>query len=142
MKKHNLIKESLIKHTTTKENILNNILTIIREDEHIEAESLRNSTLILELLQRKKMYGYEIAKEIELKSQGALSFKEGELYPLLHNLEITGLLTSCWVDNSSDNTASRKYYKITTKGKNQLTQEKELLNKLNAFNNPTLEVLS
>lgn len=142
MRKNDLVRESLIKHTANKENLLNNILTIVRKEEELESETRKNSMFILELLHRKKMYGYEIAKEIELKSQGILSFKEGELYPLLHDLEIDGLLKSCWLENSSDNIGTRKYYEITTKGLNQLSGERELTPKLNTFNSTTMEVLS
>lgn len=45
------------------------------------------STLILSLLNERPMYGYEMIKELEAKSEGIFSFKEGTIYPILHNLE-------------------------------------------------------
>jgi len=42
------------------------------------------------------MYGYQILRELEDKSQGYFKYKEGTLYPALHRLEKTGLLTGRW----------------------------------------------
>ena len=55
----------------------------------VNKELLKGSTtvLILSLLNRKDMYGYEMIKEIGLRSNGVFSLKEGTLYPILHNLE-------------------------------------------------------
>ncbi|MDT3702183.1 MAG: helix-turn-helix transcriptional regulator, partial [Thermincola sp.] len=45
----------------------------------INKELLKGSTaiLILSLLERQDMYGYEMIKEIEKRSNGVFSFKEG-----------------------------------------------------------------
>ncbi|TET86890.1 MAG: PadR family transcriptional regulator, partial [Dehalococcoidia bacterium] len=43
-------------------------------------------TLLLSLLKNQSMYGYQIIKEIEKRSQGYFRFKEGTLYPALHRL--------------------------------------------------------
>ncbi|WP_291565853.1 PadR family transcriptional regulator, partial [Clostridium sp. UBA2485] len=45
----------------------------------ISKELLKGSTviLILSLLKEKPMYGYEMIKEIEEKSSGVFTFKEG-----------------------------------------------------------------
>ena len=78
----------------------------------INKELLKGSTtvLILSILNRKDMYGYEMIKEIDLRSKGIFSFKEGTLYPILHNLENANYIESYW-DNSSIG-RKRKYYKI------------------------------
>lgn len=83
---------------------------------NVNKELLKGSTiiLILRLLEDKPMYGYEMIKEIEKKSNGVFSFKEGTLYPILHSLEIDGLIDSYWSDG--DGKRKRKYYKITSKG--------------------------
>lgn len=90
----------------------------------INKELLKGSTtvLILSILNRKDMYGYEMIKEIDLLSKGIFSFKEGTLYPILHNLENANYIESYW-DNSSIG-RKRKYYKITNDGKNLLLEKK------------------
>ena len=52
-------------------------------------EMLKGSTetLLLSLLKNQPMYGYQIIKELEKKSQGYFRFREGTLYPALHRLE-------------------------------------------------------
>ena len=50
------------------------------------------STLVLQLLSRKKMYGYEIIQELEILSGGLFEFKEGTLYPLLHAHDRKGIV--------------------------------------------------
>ena len=81
------------------------------------------STLVLQLLSRKKMYGYEIIKDLEILSGGLFEFKEGTLYPLLHNLEESGFVSSEWVGEAG--TRQRKYYFITKNGRSHLKEKKE-----------------
>lgn len=90
----------------------------------INKELLKGSTtvLILSILNRKDMYGYEMIKEIDLLSKGIFSFKEGTLYPILHNLENASYIESYWDDSSSGR--KRKYYKITNDGKKLLLEKK------------------
>lgn len=90
----------------------------------INKELLKGSTtvLILSILNRKNMYGYEMIKEIDLLSKGIFSFKEGTLYPILHNLENANYIESYWDDSSSGR--KRKYYKITNDGKKLLLEKK------------------
>jgi len=91
----------------------------------VNKELLKGSTtiLILSLLERKEMYGYEMIKEIEIKSSGVFSFKEGTLYPILHSLESEGLVEAFWLEG--EGTRKRKYYRITEKGKGQLKEKQE-----------------
>ena len=55
-------------------------------------ELIKGSTdsLLLYLLGQQPMYGYQIIKELEKRSQGYFQFKEGTLYPALHRLEKAG----------------------------------------------------
>ena len=91
----------------------------------INKELLKGSTaiLILSLLDRKHMYGYEMIKEIERRSNGVFSFKEGTLYPILHSLESENIIESYWDDKES--CRKRKYYMITSKGKLHLKEKQE-----------------
>jgi PadR family transcriptional regulator PadR len=74
-------------------------------------------TLILTLLGEQPMYGYQIAKEVERRSEGALRFRQGLLYPALHQLEREGLVESEWRVSSQG--PRRKYYRLTAKGKRE-----------------------
>ena len=71
-------------------------------------------SLLLSLIGQQPMYGYQILKELEEKSQGYFKFKEGTLYPALHHLEKAGLATSEW--QLSPSGRQRNYYYITDKG--------------------------
>lgn len=79
--------------------------------------------LILSLLDETDRYGYEIIKELDLRSDKAFQFKEGSLYPVLHKLENGGLVKSYIA--KGDTGRERRYYRITKKGKRQLVEEKE-----------------
>lgn len=81
------------------------------------------STLVLTLLARKQMYGYEIIKELEILSQGLFEMREGTLYPILHTLEEAGYVESKWV--GKEGTRQRRYYGITKNGKAFLKEKKE-----------------
>ena len=91
----------------------------------VNKELLKGSTatLVMQLLSRKKMYGYEIIKELELLSAGLFELREGTLYPILHNLEESGLVTAEWVGN--DGERQRKYYLLTKTGRGQLKEKKK-----------------
>ncbi len=56
------------------------------------------------------MYGYEMIKELELRSEQVFSLKEGTLYPILHALEAEDLIESYWEETESQR--KRKYYSM------------------------------
>lgn len=91
----------------------------------VNKELLKGSThiLILSLLNRRSMYGYEMIKEIEQRSGQVFSFKEGTLYPLLHSLEAEGTIESYWEETNSQR--KRKYYRITDQGRNVLEEKQK-----------------
>ena len=60
------------------------------------------------------MYGYQIVKEVDQRSSGYFAFKEGTLYPALHRLERDKLVDGQWQETL--NGARRRYYQITAKG--------------------------
>jgi len=74
--------------------------------------------LILSLLAEQPMYGYQIARELEQRSEGYFEMKEGLLYPALHRMEQEGLLKSEW--RRVGGSRRRRYYSITDKGKKVL----------------------
>ncbi|BAU28354.1 PadR family transcriptional regulator [Aneurinibacillus soli] len=91
----------------------------------INKELLKGSTplLILAMLEKRDMYGYEMITEIEQASAGIFQFKEGTLYPLLHALEADGLIVSYWSEGVG--ARRRKYYRITPRGGSRLAERKE-----------------
>lgn len=90
----------------------------------IDKELLKGNTslLILRLLAKEDMYGYQITKELELASDNAFSLKEGTLYPILHSLEKEGLVTGYLEETES--ARKRRYYHITEKGRESFAQKK------------------
>lgn len=81
-----------------------------------------SNSLLLCLLEEQPMYGYQIVKELEARSQGYLKFKEGTLYPALHRLEKSGLIAGKW--QRLPNGRQRRYYHVTDKGHAKLAREK------------------
>lgn len=72
-------------------------------------------TLILSLLSRRDMYGYELAKFVREKSEDQFELKEGTLYLSLKRLEKNSWITSYWGDEQGPG-GRRKYYKLTPIG--------------------------
>jgi PadR family transcriptional regulator PadR len=91
----------------------------------INKELMKGSTsiLILSLLEKEDMYGYQITQELRRKSQDVFEMKEGTLYPMLHGLENEKAIEAYWLD--ADNGKHRKYYKLTKDGKKLLKHKKE-----------------
>jgi len=81
-----------------------------------------SDSLLLCLMEQQPMYGYQIIKELEKKSQGYFKFKEGTLYPALHRLEKAGLILGKW--QMLPNSRQRRYYYITAKGHSKLVLER------------------
>jgi len=79
--------------------------------------------VVLEILSRGAMYGYELSEAINQRSGNVLTLGRGTLYPLLYNLEAKGLVAAEWRD--SENNRRRRYYTITGKGQTQLASHKE-----------------
>lgn len=78
--------------------------------------------LVLAVLARGENYGYALLREVERLSGGALDWREGMLYPVLHRLEREGLIESSW--RTAENRKRRKYYTITYRGREALTGER------------------
>ena len=78
--------------------------------------------LILSVLSTKKMYGYQIMRELEQRSEGYFTMTAALLYPALHQLELDGFLKSEW--QAGQGKRKRKYYSITPKGRKALIARK------------------
>ena len=79
--------------------------------------------VVLEILSRGEMYGYELSEAIENRSGDILTLGRGTLYPLLYNLEAKGLVVA--ETRKSDNGRKRRYYSITSTGLEQLAAKKD-----------------
>jgi len=80
------------------------------------------ASLLLCLIGYQPMYGYQIIKELEKRSQGYFNLKEGTLYPALHRLERAGLIQGKWQVLPSGQ--QRKYYHLTDKGLSILVEKR------------------
>ena len=77
--------------------------------------------LILHVLSKGPRHGYRIAKQIKQESEGVLDFREGTLYPALHNLEQDGLLEAYTEEEKG---RTRRYYRLTESGRATLERER------------------
>ncbi len=69
--------------------------------------------LILSLLSRRAMYGYELVQAIRASTNATLEFGEGSVYPILHRLEAEGILAA---KRETVAGRSRVVYRVTGKG--------------------------
>ena len=77
------------------------------------------------------MYGYQIAKHIEIRKERVLMMKQGALYPVLRSLESSGLLESKVEPSVSG--PPRRYYSITVAGRETLTQWEAIWHETKTF---------
>ena len=85
------------------------------------AAELMKGTVVpvtLKLLSERPMYGYEILKEVNERSNNVLAWKEATLYPWLHRLEQDGVIRSEW--SAAPGGRRRKYYSLTRRGTSEL----------------------
>jgi PadR family transcriptional regulator PadR len=73
--------------------------------------------LVLRLLQKEEMYGYEIVQAIRSRTGEVIAVGEGVVYPVLHGLEREGALTS---RRKTVSNRSRIYYSVTKLGARRL----------------------
>jgi PadR family transcriptional regulator PadR len=75
--------------------------------------------LVLQLLARRPMHGYELVQAIKWSTHEALGFGEGCIYPILHRLEADQLLSARREIVSG---RSRVIYRVTDKGRKQFAE--------------------
>ena len=86
--------------------------------------------LILQTLQWGPQHGYGITQAIKANSGDVLRVDTGSLYPALHRLERQKWIGSEW--KTSENNQRVKVYKLTAKGKRQLSSERSRWEQLTA----------
>jgi len=85
-------------------------------------------TIILNLLQEKDMYGYELVSVIKDRSNNLFNIKEATLYSVLQRLESKELISSYLGEKSHGR--KRRYYQMTSLGKAYL---KEMIKEWNVL---------
>jgi transcriptional regulator len=90
----------------------------------LEAELRKGSAelLVLGVLQEGSRHGYDIARVIEERSDGAITFHSATLYPTLYRLEHKKLITGRWVEKAGQR--RRRFYRITPAGRAALGKQR------------------
>ena len=81
-----------------------------------------STPIVLAILAEEDSYGYAILRRVRELSGGRMEWTDGMLYPVLHRLERLGHVEARWV--VAENGRRRKYYRITSRGRDQLTEER------------------
>jgi transcriptional regulator len=80
--------------------------------------------LVLALLEERDRHGYEIARLIEERSRGAITFHVASLYPTLYRMEEKELIEGRWVEKAGQR--RRRYYRVTAQGRKALASQRTL----------------
>lgn len=92
-------------------------------DFELETQNLARScheALILAILADGPRHGYQLALEIEDRSDGRFRFNHGTLYPILHKLESQGLIDGSWAEPAGKR--KRRQYALTADGRQHLNR--------------------
>lgn len=100
---------------------------VIELNKDLMASSL--APIVLIILRRQESYGYQIIQELRDKSGGKLAVAEGTLYPVLKKMEAKEWIEGVW--KKADSGRERRYYKLTSKGTQELEQQYSQLNFVN-----------
>ena len=91
------------------------------KDSRVELLQGTLDLLILRTLLPGPAHGHAISKSIERSSSDVLQVEQGSLYPALHRLIKRGWIAA--EDGTSENNRRAKFYRLTPKGRKQLTVE-------------------
>lgn len=94
------------------------------------------SLVILGLLKREDMYGYQLVQETESSSGGRIVTQEGSLYPVLYKLLDQGLISDRRVQVGKRMT--RIYYHLEPAGEERL---KELIREYEEVTRGVLQII-
>ena len=78
---------------------------------------------ILALIDEEDHHGYEIGRQIDVRSGGAVTFTMASLYATLYRLEERALIKGRWVEKAGQR--RRRYYRITEAGRAMLATQRE-----------------
>jgi DNA-binding PadR family transcriptional regulator len=88
-----------------------------------EAKRGSAELLILALVEEDSLHGYEIGRQIELRSGGMLTFTLAALYATLYRMEARRWITGRWVEKAGQR--RRRHYRITEAGRKVLAAQRE-----------------
>jgi DNA-binding PadR family transcriptional regulator len=78
--------------------------------------------IILGALADGPLHGYAIVKKLSDFSDGLLKLGEGQLYPALHRLEKSNMVTAFW--DQQEGKPSRRVYSLTDVGREELMRRR------------------
>jgi PadR family transcriptional regulator len=81
-----------------------------------------STPIVLAILAAEDSYGYAILQRVREVSGGRMEWTDGMLYPVLHRLERLGHVEARW--EVAESGRRRKYYRITSRGRSQLAEER------------------
>jgi PadR family transcriptional regulator PadR len=81
-----------------------------------------STPIVLAILAEEDSYGYAILQRVRELSAGSMEWTDGMLYPVLHRLERLGYVEARW--EVAETGRRRKYYGITSRGREQLEEER------------------
>jgi PadR family transcriptional regulator len=87
-----------------------------------EAKKGAAELVVLALLEDEPRHGYDLARLIEARSAGALTFNFASLYATLYKLEDRKWIQGRWVEKPGQR--RRRYYKITAEGRDVLAAQR------------------
>jgi transcriptional regulator len=87
-----------------------------------EAKKGSAELFILAVVEDEGHHGYQIAKLIESRSGGDLTFTLASLYATLYRMEDRGWIRSRWVEKAGQR--RRCYYRITDAGRKVLAEQR------------------
>ena len=73
------------------------------------------------LARRGPLHGYGIIAAIQEVSGEELGVEEGSLYPALHRMEVSGVVSAEWI--TRENGKRARVYRLTAAGRKELAQE-------------------
>ena len=80
--------------------------------------------LILALLDERDRHGYDLARLIDDRSRGAITFHVASLYPTLYRMEDRGLIEGRWIEKAGQR--RRRYYRLTAAGRKTLASHRSI----------------
>ena len=81
-----------------------------------------STPIVLAILAEGDSYGYAILQRVRELSGGQMEWTDGMLYPVLHRLERLSHIEARW--EVAESGRRRKYYGITSRGREQLEEER------------------
>lgn len=79
--------------------------------------------IALRMLRAGPANGWQLARSIQVVSEGALDVNYGSIYPALRRLEARGWVKGTW--STTENNRRARFYELTAAGRKQLAAERK-----------------